>query len=139
MHSEVPPFLTFEPLFKERLWGGRRLETVFGKKLPPGEQIGESWEIVDRPEAQSIVRQGPWRGRMLHELWREHRAEIFGEDMPDAPVLANDAIAEIVTHPGARITVQGSLHPSSVLRVNVTQVARQGVRSIALLDPDDFT
>ena len=69
----------------ERVWGGRRLEKLFGKKLPPGKRIGESWEIVDRPEAQSVVRQGPLRGRTLHELWVKDRAEIFGADLPDTP------------------------------------------------------
>jgi mannose-6-phosphate isomerase len=77
--------LVFEPIFKERVWGGRRLESMYGKKLPPGKQIGESWEIVDRPEAQSVVRQGEWRGRTLHELWVNHRGTIFGRDVPDAP------------------------------------------------------
>ncbi len=77
--------LLFEPLFMERVWGGRRLETLYGKKLPPGKIIGESWEISDRPEAQSIVREGPWRGKTLHELWYNHRAEIFGEGLPDTP------------------------------------------------------
>jgi mannose-6-phosphate isomerase len=76
--------LTFEPIFVGRMWGGRRLESEFGKKLPPQEPIGESWEIVDRPEAQSIVRTGPMRGKTLHELWTQHRDEIFG-DVPDSP------------------------------------------------------
>lgn len=94
----------------ERVWGGRRLETVFGKKLPPGKQIGESWEIVDRPEAQSIVRQGPWHGRTLHELWCEHRAEIFGDDVPDTPrfpILAKILDAQdklsLQVHPGETV------------------------------------
>ncbi|HEY1769177.1 MAG TPA: type I phosphomannose isomerase catalytic subunit [Chthoniobacterales bacterium] len=82
--AETEPLL-FEPLFRERVWGGRRLEKLFGKKLPPGKSIGESWEIVDRADAQSIVRQGELRGRTLHELWTEHRAEIFGEGLIDAP------------------------------------------------------
>ena len=77
--------LIFEPIFQERIWGGRRLESVFGKKLPPEKRIGESWEIVDRPEAQSVVRQGPLRGKTLHELWRNYRVEIFGESTPDTP------------------------------------------------------
>ena len=76
--------LTFEPVFMERVWGGRRLESEFGKKLPPQKPIGESWEIADRPGAQSIVRNGTLRGKPLHELWTQHRAEIFG-DVPDAP------------------------------------------------------
>src|SRR5438067_6797010 len=71
--------LVFEAFFMERIWGGRRLKSKFRKKLPPDAQIGESWEIVDRPEAQSIVRDGPLRGRTLHELWMEDREDIFGE------------------------------------------------------------
>ena len=70
--------LVFEPIFMERVWGGRRLESLYGKRLPPAVPIGESWEIVDRPEAQSVVHQGPFRGATLHELWLEHREEIFG-------------------------------------------------------------
>ena len=76
--------LTFQPIFMERMWGGRRLETEFGKKLPPNVRIGESWEIVDRLEAQSVVANGPLRGKTLDELWTEHRQAIFG-DVPDAP------------------------------------------------------
>ena len=66
------------------MWGGRRLESEFHKKLPPQKHIGESWEIVDRTEAQSVVANGPLRGRTLHELWTRHRKEIFG-DVPDTP------------------------------------------------------
>jgi mannose-6-phosphate isomerase len=77
--------LVFEPLFQERVWGGRRLEGAFGKKLPAGKKIGESWEIVDRPEAQSVVRQGPLRGKTLHQLWLENRLEIFGEAIAATP------------------------------------------------------
>ena len=82
--------LTFEPLFMERVWGGRRLETQFGRRLPPGARIGESWEIVDRPEAQSVVHLGPLRGRTLHDLWTKHRAQIFGNvpETPRFPILA---------------------------------------------------
>jgi mannose-6-phosphate isomerase len=76
--------LVFEPIFMERIWGGRRLESLYGKRLPSAALIGESWEIVDRPEAQSVVHQGPLRGKTLHELWSKHRAEIFG-NVPDAP------------------------------------------------------
>jgi mannose-6-phosphate isomerase len=75
--------LLFEPIFMERIWGGRRLESEFGKKLPAQKRIGESWEIVDRPEAQSVVVSGPMRGKTLHDLWSQDRSEIFGE-LPDA-------------------------------------------------------
>ena len=75
--------LKFEPLFKERIWGGRRLETHFGKNLPRHGRIGESWEIVDREEAQSVVGDGLFRGATLHELWTTRRQEVFG-DVPDS-------------------------------------------------------
>src|SRR5437762_2458016 len=76
--------LSFEPIFMERIWGGRKLAELFGKQLPPNKSIGESWEIVDRPEAQSVVSNGPLKGATLHELWSQHRQEIFG-DVPDVP------------------------------------------------------
>ena len=68
----------------ERIWGGRKLAELFGKKLPANKRIGESWEIVDRPEAQSVVARGPLKGKTLHELWNEGRLLIFGE-VPNAP------------------------------------------------------
>ena len=75
--------LVFEPLFMERVWGGRRLEQLYHKKLVPGARIGESWEIVDREEAQSVVHDGPLRGQTLHELWTHRREEIFGPHLED--------------------------------------------------------
>jgi mannose-6-phosphate isomerase len=70
--------IIFEPLAMERIWGGRRLENLYGKMLPPGEPIGESWEVVDREDAQSVVHNGPLRGTTLHELWTSSRGEVFG-------------------------------------------------------------
>ena len=104
----LPPTspLVFEPLFMERIWGGRRLETFFGKQLPPGKLIGESWEIVDRPEAQSLVRQGPWRGKTLHELWVEKREETFGDGLPDSPRFP--ILAKLLD---ARETLSLQVHP----------------------------
>jgi len=89
LNSEIKSPLTFEPIFMERIWGGRRLESTFGKKLPPKTRIGESWEIVDRPEAQSVVACGPLKGKTLHELWTQYREPIFGNvaDAPRFPLL----------------------------------------------------
>lgn len=75
--------LTFEPIFQPRVWGGRALETVYGKKLPPGETVGESWEISDRPGGVSVIRNGPLAGRDLRWLMAEHREALLGE-APDS-------------------------------------------------------
>ena len=50
--------LRFQPLYQERVWGGRAFESAFERKLPSEQPIGESWEMVDRPEAQSVVHGG---------------------------------------------------------------------------------
>ena len=71
----------FEPLAQERIWGGRNLEERFGRVLPEGKKIGETWELVDRAEAQSVVRGG---GESLHSYWDSaDRKKIFGAKAPD--------------------------------------------------------
>jgi mannose-6-phosphate isomerase len=70
--------LTFEPIFKERVWGGRNIERLYGKKLPPNQVIGESWEISDRVEGISVIANGPLAGRTLRWLMENHAAEVLG-------------------------------------------------------------
>lgn len=58
--------------------------------MPGARPIGESWELVDRPEAQSVVADGPWAGRTLHEIMTAQSEEIMGPGWPKArpfPVL----------------------------------------------------
>lgn len=74
--------IVFEPIFMDRVWGGRRLESHFGKRLPAHGRIGESWEVVDRAEAQSVVHNTSLRGKTLHELWTGHHSEVFGDRIP---------------------------------------------------------
>lgn len=50
--------IIFKPIYQERVWGGRKLEQKLGRELPADKVIGESWEIVDRPEAQSKTEDG---------------------------------------------------------------------------------
>ena len=76
--------LTFQPLYKERIWGGRNLESLYGRRLPPDLPIGESWEISDRPGDESIVAGGPWKGKSLHEIMLERPAGLLGP-LPETP------------------------------------------------------
>src|SRR5436309_3475282 len=70
--------LTFHPIFKERVWGGRKLEQIYHKPLPAGLPIGESWELSDRPGDISVIANGPLAGKDLHWLVEHHRQELLG-------------------------------------------------------------
>ena len=75
------PF-TFQPIFKQRVWGGRELERLYHKPLPPGLPIGESWEISDRPGDVSVIANGPLAGKDLRWLMEQHAAEVLGGASP---------------------------------------------------------
>lgn len=70
--------LTFHPIFKERVWGGRNLHRLYEKTLPPDVPIGESWEITDREEGMSVVANGPLAGKDLRWLMENHREALMG-------------------------------------------------------------
>jgi mannose-6-phosphate isomerase len=74
--------LTFHPIFKERIWGGREIEKLYGKKLPPGKVIGESWEICDRPGDESVIANGQFAGKNLRWLMENHAHELLGDAKP---------------------------------------------------------
>ena len=86
----MQPF-RFHSIYQPRIWGGQSMRTMLGRELPDRETAyGEAWEISDRPEAMSIVKDGEWEGMSLHRLWEEHRQEIFGpgyERFPRFPLL----------------------------------------------------
>jgi len=69
--------LVFTPVYKDYPWGGRSLETFFGRRLP-GPIIAESWEIADRPGGMSVVASGPWRGLPLGDLMSRWGAGLVG-------------------------------------------------------------
>jgi mannose-6-phosphate isomerase len=76
--------LTFHPIFKERVWGGREIERLYGKKLPPGAPIGESWEISDRPGDAGVIANGPLAGKDLRWLMENHAHQLLGDAKPAA-------------------------------------------------------
>ena len=74
--------LIFEPIPKVRVWGGRQLESLYGKALPPDQPVGESWEITDRPEGVSVIANGPLTGRTLRWLMENRADEVMGMAAP---------------------------------------------------------
>lgn len=66
--------LTFEPLYKDYLWGGKNLKKL-GKPLPDT-IVAESWEISSHHHGMGIVANGHFKGRTLEDLTNEY-GEIF--------------------------------------------------------------
>lgn len=104
----VPPApISFTPLFMDRVWGGRRLDEELGKPLAPDALVGEAWELVDRPEAQSVVASGPRAGTELHGLWSDEREAVFGLRATGA----GERFPIIVKLLDARETLSVQVHP----------------------------
>lgn len=81
--------LTFEPIYKEKVWGGRSFETL-GRTLPGDADtgIGESWEIADLATTSvsggggnaeySVVANGPLKGQSIRELMQQYGDALLG-------------------------------------------------------------
>ncbi|CAA6677898.1 MULTISPECIES: type I phosphomannose isomerase catalytic subunit [unclassified Lentimonas] len=70
--------ILLSPIYQERVWGGRSLSHKLNRTLPENKVIGESWEIVDRPEAQSTTSQG----QTIRELISADPESIMGAGWP---------------------------------------------------------
>jgi glucokinase len=70
--------LTFEEVYKATIWGGELLKKLPRELPKTAMPIGESWEIVDRPDDQSCVQEGPLAGKTLRELIQEDPEGIVG-------------------------------------------------------------
>lgn len=68
--------LLFAPVFKERIWGGRRLTRWF-PQLPEG-PIGEAWVLSDHPQGRTPVLNGPLTGETLQTLKTRYGAALVG-------------------------------------------------------------
>lgn len=108
--------LKFKAIYKERIWGGSKLETIFGKKLPATTTpIGESWELSGVEGDVSEVSNGTLKGNNLQELIEIYMGDLvgdsvfarFGEEFPLLIKLidANDYLS-IQVHPDDELAAQ---------------------------------
>ena len=75
--------LKFEPIYKERIWGGDKLRTKLHKNIS-GEAIGESWELSDVKGEPSVVAEGTLKGKTLQELSATYQEELLGKKVYEA-------------------------------------------------------
>lgn len=71
--------LRFQPVFREYIWGGRRLGTELDKPIGEGPTFAESWEIVDHGNDQSVIANGDLAGMKLGDLVRSNPTQLLGE------------------------------------------------------------
>lgn len=77
MNSQLYP-LTFKPVLKDYIWGGRNLER-FGRQLPPG-ITAESWEIAGHMNGTTKIDNGRYAGTLLTELQQELGLDLIGRN-----------------------------------------------------------
>ena len=96
--------LKFRPIFKERIWGGQKLRG-FGKDIPAGKKIGESWELADLPDDKSVISNGELAGQTLGSVIEKYPKEITGDEKVWRPLplliklLDAEDILSVQVHP----------------------------------------
>ncbi len=91
--SEPRPPLLLKPHYVSKPWGGRRLESELGRRDLPEGPVGESWDVADTDEVQSVVEFGIHTGKTLRE--------VFGERFPLLiKVLDAQENLSVQVHPG---------------------------------------
>jgi mannose-6-phosphate isomerase len=75
-----PPLypLTFTPVLRDYVWGGRNLGQLYGRALPPAGPVAESWEISGHPNGPSLVDAGPWQGHSLSGVLASWGTDLVG-------------------------------------------------------------
>jgi mannose-6-phosphate isomerase len=71
--------LTFETIFKDKIWGGQKIKTVLGKDFSQLPNCGETWEISGVAGNISVVAEGPLKGQSLQELLEHYKDELVGK------------------------------------------------------------
>ncbi|MEX1017127.1 MAG: type I phosphomannose isomerase catalytic subunit [Phycisphaeraceae bacterium] len=111
--------LAFEPIYKEKVWGGRALEKL-GRTLPGGPEtrIGESWELVDLGATsasgggggaeRSTIANGPWKGQTFHEVLAAHGQALLGS----LPLNGFGEFPLLLKYLDARQNLSVQVHPS---------------------------
>lgn len=112
--------LVFQPILKPHLWGGRNLDRLYGKTLPPDVPVGESWEISDRPEGASVIGNGPLAGKDLRWLMENAPTDLLGRARPSNgrfPLLVKilDVVQSpsVQVHPPAEVAARQGGEPKS--------------------------
>ncbi len=99
---ETRTIIFLEPIFKEMIWGGKKLQTDFNYKIP-SDNTGECWAITAHENGDSKIVCDEFEGYTLSKLWQEHR-ELFGN-------LKGDVFPLLVKIIDAKTDLSIQVHP----------------------------
>ena len=71
--------LKFKTIFKDKIWGGQKINTYLGKDFSPLPNCGETWEISGVKSDVSVVENGDLAGKSLASLLETHKADLVGK------------------------------------------------------------
>lgn len=71
--------IKFKPIFKDKIWGGRKIKTILGMDYGELSNCGEVWLISGYKDDQSMVENGFLEGNELNELVEVYMGELVGE------------------------------------------------------------
>jgi len=107
--------LKFNTIFKDKIWGGKKIKTVLGKDFSPLPNCGETWEISGVSGNVSTVANGSLKGKSLNKLIESYKTDLLGEEVfkhfgINFPLLikfidANDDLS-IQVHPDDKLAKQ---------------------------------
>ena len=77
--KSISHLLKFDPIYKEKIWGGHKIRTELGKDFGHLANCGESWEVSGVPGDISVIATGPFKGLNLTDLLHTYKGELVGE------------------------------------------------------------
>lgn len=105
VNNEKHPLLFINPVFKQMIWGGDRLEKEWHYQIP-GKNTGECWAVSAHPGGDCAIKEGKYAGYTLSELW-EKKPELFGN-------IAMDRFPLLVKIIDAKEDLSVQVHPDDV-------------------------
>ncbi len=73
--------LKFKPIYKDKIWGGEKMRTLFGMDFSPLPNCGEAWLLSGVKDNQSVVENGFLAGNELNELVEVYMEDLVGDDV----------------------------------------------------------
>lgn len=123
----------FEPIYLPRIWGGEQFQSVLKRKLRLDGKIGESWEIVDREDHQSIFSNSVYKGTTLRDALKEEASSIMGPHWTK-----NEKFPILVKWLDCTETLSLQVHPPASIAQSLCGEPKTENWFIAHANPDSF-